>query len=284
MNNILLSLLYIRTAWDDYFPGSNTITYSKQYTVRQTPTASSDGGVYILNSLFKSCISTDNGGALFCNATVYLLVESTSFFSCKINSSYGGAIYFYNIINGQCALNRVCGHDCGSTSSSSWGQFANIQVNNSASSKNYVEYTSVVRTLSDYSFANRVLSIENGRIRFPSVNCSMNKCTHHSAISCRPFSDPNSVTCTFSYSSFADNNSTASNCIRFYMHNAAYEMKCCNIIRNRQNLSSLGILEIYGNLTIKDSCILENQAVCIFYIFLLHMRSLELHYGLWKLH
>jgi hypothetical protein len=46
-----------------------------------------------------------------------------------------------------------------------------------------------------------------------------------------------------------------------------YEIKCCNILRNRQSSSSNGIIFAYGNTMIENSCILENTATCIFYAY-----------------
>jgi hypothetical protein len=94
---------------------------------------------------------------------------------------------------------------------------------------------------------------------------SMNKCYYRSAIQCTPFGDSNSVTCSFSYSSFTDNNATYYMCI--YLDNSAanYEIKSCNILRNTQVSLSSGIIRSNGNLIIEDSCILENQANYIFY-------------------
>jgi hypothetical protein len=96
---------------------------------------------------------------------------------------------------------------------------------------------------------------------------SMNKCACYTVISCYSFTDSSSVTCSLSYSSFADNIATQYRCIYFENLSANYEMKCCNVLRNTQASSSDGILYIRGNTTIKDSCILENNADYIFYIY-----------------
>jgi hypothetical protein len=111
----------------------------------------------------------------------------------------------------------------------------------------------------------KLIYLYYGKICCPSVNMSMNKCHVYSAIRCDPFSDPSSVTCSLSYSSFADNNASAHICIRFYMAGAISEIKCCNILRNIEFSGSYGTISTEGNLTIEDSCILENSAVRIFY-------------------
>ena len=64
---------------------------------------------------------------LLCTSVTYLLVESTSFFSCSTSSSSGGVINFSNSNNGQCVLNEVCGYDCCLTyTSGPHAQFAYI--------------------------------------------------------------------------------------------------------------------------------------------------------------
>ena len=97
---------------------------------------------------------------------------------------------------------------------------------------------------------------------------STNKCATYSVISCYSFTDSSSVTCSLSYSSFADNSAIVNRCIYFENSAAKYEMKCCNVLRNTQiGSDSGGIISICGNMKIEDSCILENNANYIFYSF-----------------
>jgi hypothetical protein len=230
--------LYIRTAWNDYFSGTTpTNLPSQTYTSRPTPSGSN---VYVLNCLFKSITSGSTGGALCCTSVTYLLVESTSFFSCKTSGGVGGAIYFSNN-GGQCVLYEVCGYDC-STPSNNGFQFAYIGVNNAVSSKNYINYSSISRCVNEASGSWYILNLYNGNVCCPSVNISMNKC-YGQLIYCYPLSDSNSVTCSFSYSSFTDNIATSYTCIWLYKSGAKYEIKSCNILRNTQGtLNSEGTI------------------------------------------
>jgi hypothetical protein len=259
--------MYKRTAWNDYFSGITPNTYSSEYGSTQTPSASSGGGVYILNCLFNGCTSGSNGGALCCSSSVtYLLVESSSFFSCK-TSSNGGAIYFENTNNGQCVLNKVCGNDCCSTySGSSYGQFARITVNNSASSKNYVNYSTISRCINDKSCTYHTIQLSSGKICCPSINSSLNRCYDRSGISFKPLKDSSYVTCSLSCSTFADNKASGYICVWFGTNNAENEMKYCNILRNTQVSTSWGIIHTNGNLIIEYSCIIENEATNVFYV------------------
>jgi predicted outer membrane repeat protein len=255
--------MHVKTAWSDYFTGSATPQQSKLYTSTQILT---DSSVYILNCLFRSCTSTDKGGAIYCTSVTYLLIESSSFFSCNTSNQNGGAIFFYNTGNGQCVLHEVCGYDCCSTyTGSSIGQFAYIYVNNAISSKNYINFSSIVRCVNMRTDSCATLYVFYGKVCYPSVNISMNKCQCYSGIYCDPFRDLNSFTGSFTYSSFTDNSANGDTCIYTWWGSVNIEFKSCNILRNTQVSSSGGTIYTVDNLMITDSCILENRATYIFH-------------------
>jgi hypothetical protein len=255
-------LQHYKTAWKDYFSGTapTTTLNSQEYTSR--PTTSSTY-VHVLDCLFRSITSTNYGGALYCSTSVaYLLVESTSFFSCKVSYGNGGAIYFYNTNNGQCVLYEVCGHDCCTTTSNS-ALFVYLFVKNDILSKNFVNYSSITRCVNTNAW--ETLWLNNGKVFCPSINLSNNNCLGQFVL-CFPLKYSNSVTCSFSYSSFADNFANKHMCFNLATTGAEYEIKTCNILRNTQDdFNSLGIILTYGNLKIADACILENKANCTFY-------------------
>jgi hypothetical protein len=250
------------TAWDDYFTGTPTLIQKNDYTSRPTLSGTS---IYVLSCLFRSITSTSNGGALSCTSVTYLLIEFSSFFSCKISSSYGGAVYFSNS-GGECVLHEVCGYDCCPSSTNSLrGQFSFTYVSSATSSKNYLNYSSIARCVNEKTSEGYVVDFEYGKICCPSVNSSLNKCYIRSGIYCYPNIDSNYVTCSLIYSTFADNNATGQTCVRLNKAGAKFEVKCCNILRNTQvNLGNEGTIDTNGNLMIEDSCILENTATYIF--------------------
>jgi hypothetical protein len=252
-------MLHSRNAWNDYFPSVTTTNLnSRTYTSRQTHSATN---VYVSNCLFRSISSTSDGGALYCTSMTYFLVESTSFFSCNTSSSNGGAIYFSNTNNGQCVLYGVCGFAC---CSAYYGQFAYIEVSNAASNKNYVNYSSNTHCINENSGSWYILFLYNGKICCPSVNISLNRCNAH-IVRFAPFTETNSIICSCTYSSFADNIPTSHTCVRLITTGAKYEIKSCNILRNIQSSSTQGTICTAGNLMISDSCILENTATYIFH-------------------
>jgi hypothetical protein len=256
-------LMHSRTAWSDYFTGITL--QSNEYGTSQTHSATC---VYVSNCLFRSIMSTNHGGALSCISVTILLIESSSFFSCKTSSSDGGAIYFFNNNNGQCVLYEVCGFDCISTftSSTSYGQFARVDVSNGALSKNYINYSSIVRCVNENSNSQYTLCQQYGKNCYPSLNISMNKCYGRAGIYCYPYGDSNYNTRLLSFSSFADNHATGYTCISLNIASAMFEIKCCNILRNTQGSPGIeGTIILNGNMNIEDSCILGNKATYIFY-------------------
>jgi hypothetical protein len=255
---MLIFLVQSRTAWNDFFTGNPTLLQFEEYGTSKTL---SDTSVHVSNCLFRSTSSTVDGGALYCsNSVTYLLVESSSFISCKTSSDEGGAIYFRNS-DGECVLHKVCGYDCCSTNTGySYGQFVYTYVSNTASSKNYVNYSSIVRCVNEISGSYTIMPLGRGNVFCPSINSSMNKCGYYSGIHCYPLNDLNYVTCSISYSSFADNFANKCNCVLLNSP-ANFEIKSCNILRNTQaELDSYGTIRAAGNVNITDSCILENNA------------------------
>jgi hypothetical protein len=250
-----------RIAWSDFFETSNPTTLTNQeYTSRQTPTGS---GVYVTNCFFKNCTSSGNGGALYCTSQ-YLLVETTTFFSCKGSSQYGGSIYFFNS-SGKCVLYRICAYDCCSTySGTSYGQIAHIELSNIGICKTYLNYSSFSCCASTYSNTHRTLNFINGNVYCPSVNCSMSKCQYASGFYYYN-SGASSFTHFLSYSTFADNIAMGHNCIMYDNVGNRCDIKYCNILRNIQNSYSYGIIYSDKNLIIENSCILGNQATCTFF-------------------
>jgi hypothetical protein len=260
-------LLRGRAFWEDYFPGTSP-SYTFERRGFTTVQSTSSTYVFVSNCLFNGCTSTSNGGALSCTSSVQcLLVESTSFFSCSTSGQYGGAIYFYNTNSGECVLHKVCGNDCISTyTSASYGQFANINVRNTISNKNYFSYSSVSRCVGQSTNHRYTLHLYNGKIYCPSVNSSMNKCYYHTGILCASCSDSSYVTFTLIYSTITDNVATICTCVCQYRTAAKGEIKCCNILRNKQGSpTSEGTIRFDGHSTVKDSCILMNNATYTFY-------------------
>jgi hypothetical protein len=140
-------------------------------------------------------------------------------------------------------------------------------VSDAISSKNYVNYSSISRCVKERTDSYYLIRLCYGNTCYPSVNMSMNKFGCVLGVAFHPSKDPNSVTGTVSYSSFADNIALDYNYFRFENAGSNYEMKYCNILRNVHTSSSYGLVHVYGNLMIEGSCILENTATYFFWAY-----------------
>jgi hypothetical protein len=253
-----------RTFSDVYEQGDNATIYSGQeYTV--TPLTPNASDVYVYDCFFHNCSSSSNGGALCCSSSVCrLLVEQSSFISCKISSLYGGGIYISNTYSGGCVLSRICAFNCYSTNSSSYGQFAYIRINNSINNKNHVNDSSITHTLKKGTNPYYALRLNLGNILCPSVNLTNNECYNCPVLYCQPTSSCNYC---MSYSSIVNNTANGGyGCIWFDGWTSSYCIDTCNVLNNNQTAFDSGTIRSYGNLLIKDSCILgNNERKTVFY-------------------
>ena len=116
-----------------YGTDPNTTISNQEFKERQKHTSE---GVYIHDCVFSYCIV--QCALYFENTVKKLLVEQSTFFSCDSAYTHGGAIYFSSTAN--CALTRICGFNCSSTSSSNnHGQFAYMNIGLSDQYINFLE-------------------------------------------------------------------------------------------------------------------------------------------------
>jgi hypothetical protein len=155
---MLGSLIRVRTAWEYYFPIYFPYYGSNLYTTVQV---FSDTNLYIKDCLFSSITSTNYGGALNCGKSTCVLIDSTSFFSCRTNCS-GGALMISG--KGQCVLYKVCGYNCTITNpSTTFYIFAYISVNDTASSINNFNYSSIAQCEKEESSSHYILQLAQGK-------------------------------------------------------------------------------------------------------------------------
>jgi hypothetical protein len=261
-------IIFLKTSFADFYGPNQTNVKQYEglkYTVTLTPT---DQNVYVYNCVFQYCLSSSNGGALSCSSNIYkLLVEQSSFISCRTECDRGGGVFFDSATNGECILSKICGFNCSSTiSNSNWsgGQCVYACIKNNVAYKNHVYDSSIIHTSTKGTNARYALELLNGDILCPSVNLTNNVCYHYTALFCSPATgtgSPVSETYCISYSSFVNNTTNGGySCI--YLSNSASSQRIdtSNIINNKQTVTSTyGTLLIYSNLLIKDSCILGNN-------------------------
>jgi hypothetical protein len=189
-----------------------------------------------------------------------LLVERTSFISCRTTDN-GGGIFFYSSSNGQCVLSRICGFNCSSTlSDNSYGQFAEINTKNDFTYKNHVNDSTFTHSSKTGTQPRFALELNNGNILCPSVNLTNNECYGFPALGIYQLSSTSSDTCCISYSSIVNNTANGGwGCIFLSNSSSSMRIDTCNILYNNQTSLNYGIILTNGNLLIKDSCILGNN-------------------------
>jgi hypothetical protein len=217
-----------------------------------------DTNVYVHDCIFRNCVSTYHGGAIFCSSNVNkLLIEQTSFISCKTLNSTGGAICF-PIIH-QCVLSKICAFNCSSTCNGySSRQFAYIAALSNVNNKNHIKDSSIAHTLMESSYSAEIINLALGTIICQSDNISNNECSVISAISCRPAQYGSS---TISYSSIVNNTAIEYACLYFDAYGGVgHYIYTCNILNNEQYSSQNGAIVVeVGSSIIKNSCILRNN-------------------------
>jgi hypothetical protein len=257
----------LKGAFDDvYGSGLNPTKFTApEYTNRRIDTSTSN--VYVHNCVFNGCTSSSNGGAILCSSSVLrLLVEQSSFISCKASNRNGGAIYFYNTASGECVLSRVCGFDCLTTNSSGGtGQLGYSYVKNNINSRNHFNDSSITHSLNGDRKSYDAFRLCNGNILCPSVNVTSIICYQYITLDCHPTS---LGMCCLSYNSIVNNTASDFNIIWFSGSSSPFYIDTCNVLNNKQTSSSSGIIFAQGNLLIKDSCILGNsEEKTIFYAY-----------------
>jgi hypothetical protein len=255
--------LYKRSFSDVYGQSYTPTNYSgPEYTTTISLTTEN---VYVHDSVFRSCSSSANGGALSCSSSVIrLLVEHSSFISCKTSSGYGGGIYFKSTTTGQCVLNRICGYDCiKSNTGNIRGIFAYIYMSKDLNYKNHVNDSSITQSINKNMDSIFPLALEYGNVLCPSDNFTNNFCNRYPSVGCYPTGGTTSVTFSLSYSSVVNNTADGNygwGCIHIIGSdsNPSYIIDTCNVINNKITTESYGIIQMNANSFIKNSCILGN--------------------------
>jgi hypothetical protein len=247
-----------------YGTGLNPTNYTRnEYAgTRLTPNTNN---VYVFDCFFRDISYSSNGGAISCGGSVYkLLIEQSSFFSCKISSGRGGGVYFSNTGNYECVMSKICAFGC---SCSDFGQFASISLYNNANNKNHVNDSTITHSLKEGKSQYDSVYLRGETILVPSNNFTNNECYYSSAFCCDTTRSSTSETCWISYCSVVNNTANGgSQCIRLYNSVSIHCIDTCNIINNKQTTTGSGTIYASTNILIKDSCILgNNEGKTVFY-------------------
>ena len=199
-----------------------------------------------------------------------MLIEETTFTTCKTSDTFGGGIFFRNSNSGECVIFHTCDFNCSSTSTNkngASGQYAFIETKNAASSKNEVNEATITGTKKESVRPEFALYLAYGNILCSSVNLTNNECYYLPALCCYPSDDTSTFTCCIIYTSIV-NNTAKEGCGCIYLANeeSTHLISTSNINNNKQNISGEGTIETYANLFINESCIIgNNEGGYVFY-------------------
>ena len=243
-----------KQAWDDVFTDPYVLDLSDGiYNATNSFTTGSN--LYVTNSIFLDCISTIHGGAILCNhdnALMKMLIEESSFIRCGSTFAHGagGAICF--IMNGQCALSKICGCKCYSANQY---QFSNIMTTQEGNSINSLNDSTIISN----GEGTINMNFFGGAIKISSTNVSQNNCSSTSGAYLSPMATEVQLD-IISYSTFANNTANVEySCIRIDQSDMKLQIRSCNIIGNVQPIAyDNGIIESYSDLCIRDSYIFAN--------------------------
>jgi hypothetical protein len=254
-----------RSFEDVYGTGLNPTNYTRiEYGgTRLTPSANN---VYVYDCFFHDFSYSSNGGALSCSNSVYkLLIEQSSFFSCKTSGGHGGGVYFDCSGNYESVISKICGFGC---SCSGCGTCAFIRLYNSANYKNHVNDSSLTQSLKNGKSPYDSIYLCSDNMLIPSGNFTNNECSSSPAFCCDSTRSSTSETCIISYCSIVNNTANGGNmCVRLYNTGSTHRIDTCNIINNKQTSTSYGTIYASANILIKDSCILgNNDGNTVFYV------------------
>ena len=239
-------------SWNDFYssPSSPSSLFEKS-RYESTKNASS-GSQYVYLCFFIDC-SAEKGGGILVTYDTNLLVEETSFNSCKATSGNGGGLFFE--ATGNSILYKVCSYQC---EAASHGLFCYMKLPDSLSYNNTIKDSSA--SYSNCPSCYRTLYPYYGKIHVSSLNSSKNVALYFSGILVYSASSSSFSDCLISYSCFSDNEAKNDACV-FYTRTGKGEMRYCNVIRNQQvKKSSRGIVATNVPLNIYDSYIVENDA------------------------
>jgi hypothetical protein len=251
---------------DVYGSGLNPTNYIRnEYSgTRLTPNANN---VYVYDCFFHDISYSSNDGAICCDSNVYkLLVEQSSFFSCKISSGRGGGIYFKNSGNYECVMSKICAFGC---SCSNHGQFAYINLGSNVNYKNHFNDSTIAHSLNDGKSPWDSIYYYSDTIFIPSDNFTNNECYTNPAFCCHTSRSSTLELCIVSYCSIVNNTANGGySCIRFYSSGSTHRIDTCNIISNKQTATTHGTIKAFSNILIEDSCILgNNEENSVFYTY-----------------
>lgn len=250
----MLKLFLLRKGFKEYYGTDPAKEYLK-VTERINP---NEVSIYVSSSSFIEIYHSDNGGAISVDSTSTnqsVLIDNTLFFICS-STKNGGSMFFNN--PGSFIINKVCSHgsECDGN-----GKFTSIQVSNDSTQRNWVCESTVCYSLKD-NRCTGMLYHYYGSLLAKSDNFSFNKCAKYSGLY---FYSTSSTSNNITYSTFLSNNATMHTCICLNNDKASKNIENSNIINNNQKDSGYGLIYAIGNILLRETSFISNDAKYIIY-------------------
>ena len=247
-----MQTLHLINAWLDFYsnPASPASIFQKEKYENITKAVSS-GSQYVYSCYFVDC-SAKRGGGILATSETNILIEETTFSSCKATSGDGGGIFFE--ITGNCVLCRVCSFACTAPSN---GAFCYVKLPVDLSYNNSMKDSSIL--YSNCPSAYRTIWLSYGKIFVSSINSSNNIGYQYVGIFVTSISSCDFSDCLISFSCFSNNKATHSVYV-VYDGSGKGEMRSCNVMNNIQGQkSAYGAIYANSPLNVYDSYVIIND-------------------------
>ena len=240
-------------------------------------TSSGESLIYVFHSVFHDFQGSSIRGAVYVSSATEdskLLIEFSVF--DNISSTRSSTIYMWR--QGQFAMNKCCANLCTATSSF-WGmtegQFLSVFITDNETYINKILYSSISYSGSEGSRwggrSDYTIFMRNGNITVSNGNITNNNAYSCSGLYCYP-SSPDSeenanIVCNVDFSMLRNNTAEGTKCIGFDRTFAHYQIMQSNIIENRQERSTYGLIYISHDTNINSCAILNNVALYLFDVY-----------------
>lgn len=236
--------------WSTYFGGA---PYTKKYELKTAFQASS-GSFYVASCDFIR--QTDYAAVRIGDSSAQdnLLVEDTSFTECSSTGSYsfGGSLYFRS--SGSFIHDRVCYSKSVKDSGSDITFY--VYVPDAATTKLYINLTTVANCGTSTSTGSRIFCIERGPEFSSNFNITKNKCRAYSGY----IHNGGSSNINNKFLNIRDNSQQTQTIIGMWTNGLT------NIIDNSRTNDGRGIITGRGNFEFESCCILGNIGTPLFHI------------------
>ena len=251
-----------RKTWDMFYKSETPDEIqSIENTKQQTPDQNS---IFIARSYFTGKITSQQFGFVYVNnSNADVLVETSSFI--EITSSNWAVALYFKVKNA--VYYKICGFDAKTTSTGT-EIFDHTEVGDNINNKNIVLLSSFGYIKSPSG--SKATSHHYGQELVKYANTSHNECAGCSAIQSVASKENKRISALFSYSSFVNNSATSNDyCIyiRPSYEESKYLIQSCNIISNKQNTNTYGLVSSSCELTIDNSCIMNNNATLVVAVY-----------------